>query len=77
MRSRQPVSDANRAPIIDVDVNEPRAGTTPSDAGDAGDASDTHPRLRPQTFRDRHALKVMGVVMGGMFAAVIIAQVGC
>jgi hypothetical protein len=32
---------------------------------------------RPQTFRERHALKVLGVVMAAMFATVIVAQVGC
>ena len=69
MRSRQP-SDSYRSRIIDVDVNEPRAP-------EVSDASDTQPRLRPETFRDRHALKVMGVVMAAMFATVIIAQVGC
>ena len=70
MRSRQP-SDSHRSRIIDVDANEPAAGA------EVSDASDTNPRLRPETFRDRHALKVMGVVMAGMFATVIIAQVGC
>ena len=80
MRSRQPASDSYRSRIIDVDVNEPRGadgGPEAPNASDASDASDTNPRLRPQSFRDRHALKVMGVLMVGMFATVIIAQVGC
>ena len=44
---------------------------------DPDDASDTRPRLRPQGFRERHALKVLGAVMIAMFATVIIAQVAC
>ena len=32
---------------------------------------------RAPSWRERHALKIMGVVMGAMFAAVIVAQVGC
>lgn len=31
----------------------------------------------PQTFRERHALKVMGAIGAVMFSLVIIAQVGC
>ena len=38
---------------------------------------DTHPPPRGQTWRERHALKIMGVVMAAMFATVIIAQVSC
>jgi hypothetical protein len=44
---------------------------------DPDDASDTRPRMRPQGFRERHALKVLGAVMIAMFATVIIAQVAC
>ena len=29
------------------------------------------------SWRERHALKIMGVVMAAMFAVVIVAQVGC
>ncbi len=32
---------------------------------------------RAPSWRERHALKIMGVVMCAMFAAVIVAQVGC
>jgi hypothetical protein len=32
---------------------------------------------RAPSWRERHALKIMGVVMVAMFAAVIVAQVGC
>jgi hypothetical protein len=67
MRSRHEASHPQHSKIIDVEANDPAAS----------DASDTTPRLRPQSFRDRHALKVMGVVMAAMFATVIIAQVGC
>jgi len=51
------------APVIDVEANPP-------------DAADSV-RLPPQTFRERHALKILGVVMAAMFATVIAAQVGC
>jgi hypothetical protein len=37
----------------------------------------TGEHARPKTFRERHALKVMGVIMAAMFALVIIAQVAC
>ena len=29
------------------------------------------------SWRERHALKILGVIMGAMFTAVIVAQVGC
>lgn len=32
---------------------------------------------RARSWRERHALKILGAVMGAMFAAVIVAQVGC
>lgn len=32
---------------------------------------------RPRTWRERHALKVLGVIMASMFALVVIAQVAC
>jgi hypothetical protein len=32
---------------------------------------------RAPTWRERHALKFLGVTMAAMFAAVIVAQVGC
>ena len=44
---------------------------------DPGDASESGARIGPRTFRERHALKVMGGIMAAMFATVIIAQVGC
>jgi hypothetical protein len=44
---------------------------------DDSDTKPTQPRTRPQTWRERHALKIMGVVMAAMFATVIIAQVAC
>jgi len=31
----------------------------------------------PQDFRNRHGLKVLGVLMVAMFSLVIVAQVGC
>jgi hypothetical protein len=72
MRSRHPAPDSYRSEILDVEVNE-----HPADASDASDASETHRRLPSQSFRARHALKLMGVVMVAMFATVIVAQVGC
>ena len=48
-----------------------------SDAHEPHDAHDTPPRARPQTWRERHALELLGVVMVAMFATVIIAQVAC
>ena len=41
------------------------------------DASTTRPPMRRQTWRERHALKLLGTVMVAMFATVIIAQVAC
>lgn len=32
---------------------------------------------RASSWRERHALKILGVIMGAMFTAVIVAQVGC
>jgi hypothetical protein len=37
----------------------------------------TGPRVRPTTWRERHALKVLGAIMASMFALVVIAQVAC
>jgi hypothetical protein len=53
--------------------------TMPShlDDSDTHDAGDTRPRIRPQAWRERHALKLLGGVMVAMFATVIIAQVAC
>jgi hypothetical protein len=34
-------------------------------------------RPQPTTFRQRHALKILGVIMASLFATVIIAQVAC
>jgi hypothetical protein len=44
---------------------------------DTDDASDTRPRTHPDSWRNRHGLKVLGAVMIVMFASVITAQVGC
>jgi hypothetical protein len=49
----------------------------PPNTRDTDDASDTNPRMHPPTWRERHALKVLGAVMIAMFATVIIAQVAC
>jgi hypothetical protein len=32
---------------------------------------------RPTTWRERHALKLLGAIMAAMFALVIIVQVAC
>jgi hypothetical protein len=34
-------------------------------------------RAQPQSFGHRHGLKILGTVLVAMFAAVIVAQVGC
>ena len=47
---------------------------------DSTPPDDTDPRETapgPQSFGQRHALKIMGVIMVAMFATVIVAQVGC
>jgi len=42
------------------------------------DFESTTPQPRPpQSFRERHALKILGVIMVTMFTIVIVAQVGC
>jgi len=48
-----------------------------TDGSETHDATDPRPRTRQQTWRERHALKLLGAVMAAMFATVIIAQVGC
>lgn len=39
--------------------------------------SNEDPPVPPTTFRERHALKVLGTIMVAMFALVIVAQVAC
>jgi hypothetical protein len=51
--------------------------TGTSHTSHSDDTGETRPRLRPQTWRERHALKLLGAVMVAMFATVIIAQVAC
>lgn len=65
MRARDNASDSYRQNIIDVDANPPPV------------VEDDDRGPTPQTFRERHALKVMGVIMAAMFATVIIAQMEC
>ncbi len=48
-----------------------------NDRNDTGDAGDSSPRTRPQTWRERHALKLLGVIMVAAMATVIVAQVAC
>lgn len=38
-------------------------------------SEDSNPNA--QDFRNRHGLKVLGVIMVAMFSLVIVAQVGC
>ena len=78
---RSPSSDSARPD--DTDPNQPphrRAGRHRDRAPLRRDATDPgappHPP-GPQSFGQRHALKIMGVVMAVMFATVIIAQVAC
>ena len=51
--------------------------TRDSDSEIQTDLTETGRHERPKTFREKHALKVMGVIMAAMFALVIIAQVAC
>ena len=41
------------------------------------DPTETGRHERPRTFREKHALKVMGAIMAAMFALVVAAQVAC
>jgi predicted cobalt transporter CbtA len=52
---------------------DPAPGT---DSDTSADAEDTGAH-RPRTFHERHALKVLGIIMAVMFALVIAVQVGC
>lgn len=48
-----------------------------SDDFEETEDNQTQRRARPQTFGHRHGLKILGTVLVVMFAAVIVAQVGC
>ena len=52
---------------------------TDSDRTDSDDfdAADTQTRIQPQTFRERHALKILGALMGLSLGTVMFAQVAC
>jgi hypothetical protein len=41
------------------------------------DTEITGTHARPTTWRERHALKLLGVILASMFALVVIAQVAC
>ncbi len=41
------------------------------------DLETTGRQARPTTWRERHALKLLGVFLATMFALVVIAQVAC
>ena len=42
------------------------------------DSADTQTRMRrPQTFRERHAMKILGVLMALSLGTVMFAQVAC
>ena len=51
----------------------------PSDDFETTDESNTREiqRRKPSSFGQRHALKIMGIIMASMFATVIVAQVAC
>jgi hypothetical protein len=39
---------------------------------------ETTPHLRrPQSFRERHALSLLGAIMVALFTLVVVVQVGC
>jgi hypothetical protein len=50
--------------------------TQDSDSDIKTEPTDSGPRA-PTTFRDRHGLKVLGVIMAVLFALVVAVQVGC
>lgn len=39
--------------------------------------SQTQRRPRPDAFAHRHGLKILGAILGSMFALVVILQVAC
>ena len=50
---------------------------TMSEDPDPGDLDETRPFARVTTWRERHGLALLGAVMVGMLATVLVAQVGC
>lgn len=44
---------------------------------EASDTSEPGRPRRAQSFRERHALKILGAIMVIMFATVILVQVAC
>jgi hypothetical protein len=48
-----------------------------SDDIEAREARETGGSRRAQSFRERHALKILGAIMVLMFATVILVQVAC
>ena len=61
-----------RPPSNDSARNDDTNTNTDTDT----DRSDPQ-RSEPQSFGQRHGLKIMAVIMGLMFATVIFAQVAC
>lgn len=51
--------------------------TRDSDSDIQSDLTETGRHERPRTFREKHALKVMAVIMAAMFALVVAVQVAC
>jgi hypothetical protein len=51
--------------------------TQDSDSETETDLETTGRPVRPRTWRERHALKLLGAIMATMFALVVIAQVAC
>jgi hypothetical protein len=48
-----------------------------SDDFEETEDNQTQRRAQPESFGHRHGLKILGTVLVAMFAAVIVAQVGC
>ena len=48
-----------------------------TDSENDTDLENTGRHDRPTTWRERHALKVLGAIMAAMLALVIAVQVGC
>src|SRR4051794_37330348 len=69
---------ANRRARVQRELERQAREVRTREAREATDVRDTvHAAARPPSFRERHALKVMGGIMSVMFILVLVAQVGC
>jgi len=54
-----------------------RTDDTDPDTDTDFDDANTQEHRRPKTFRERHALKILGIIMGLSLGTVMFAQVAC